>query len=72
MDDEQLEQLALTAKRHPPGSPERQKALNQLTEAICKSIDASWRSGKLRRLQYRWLQQGYTEEIFREALQDLL
>ncbi|OWY64338.1 hypothetical protein B7486_47860 [cyanobacterium TDX16] len=62
--DEQLQQLALTAQQHPPLTLERQRAIEQLVQAIL-------RSGKLYRPQRGNFSSHY-EEIYQEAKQDLL
>ena len=61
--DEQLKQLAVEAQRHPPKTPQRQRALARLISAICQS----------RRLvrPYQGQFYGFYEDIYAEAKQRL-
>lgn len=61
--NEQLKQLALSTQQYPLQSPERQKALSQLFQAILNS-------GKLR-FPYQGIFVYHYEEIKQEALQNL-
>lgn len=62
--DEQLKQLAISAQQHPPLTKQRQLALTQLVNGILQS-------GRLCR-PYRGQFQGVYEEIYDEAVQQLL
>ncbi|MDJ0708688.1 MAG: sigma-70 family RNA polymerase sigma factor [Leptolyngbyaceae cyanobacterium MO_188.B28] len=61
--DEQLKQLAIEAQRHPPKSPQRQRALARLVSAI----------GQSKRLvrPYQGQFYGFYEDIYAEAKQRL-